>query len=149
MDIMNSTQLQSYNFSRGKAPSAKMQGGLCPLCPPGSYSPGMGLIFTPVLVRCLLGPLGLSGPMTSTSWAHRYSKQSHSKVQPASSCLYLPPPLTCLSLICAICDITVVVKKLFKIQVEISWLQCLKLVFLKMTIVLVFQNTLELGNIIW
>ena len=26
-----------------------------------------GLILTPMLVRCLLGPLGLSGPMTSTS----------------------------------------------------------------------------------
>ena len=33
MDIINSTQLKFYNFSRGKAPSAKMQGGLCPLCP--------------------------------------------------------------------------------------------------------------------
>ena len=31
---------------------------------------GMGLIFMPVLVRCLLGPLGLSGPMTSNSWTH-------------------------------------------------------------------------------
>ena len=28
---------------------------------------GMGLLFTPVLVRRLLGPTGLSGPMTSTS----------------------------------------------------------------------------------
>ena len=26
---------------------------------------GMGLIFTPVLARCLLGPPGLSRPMTS------------------------------------------------------------------------------------
>ena len=33
MDIMNSTQLKSYNFSRGKAPLAKLQGGLCPLVP--------------------------------------------------------------------------------------------------------------------
>ena len=38
---------------------------------------GMGLIFTPVLVRRLLGPLGLSGSMTSTSWTHSYSKQSY------------------------------------------------------------------------
>ena len=29
---------------------------------------GMGLIFIPVLVRRLLGPLGLSRPMTSNSW---------------------------------------------------------------------------------
>ena len=31
---------------------------------------GMGLIFIPALVRFLLGHLGLSGPMTSTSWTH-------------------------------------------------------------------------------
>ena len=41
---------------------------------------GMGLIFTAVLARCLLGYLGLSGPMTSTSWTHGYSKQSYRKV---------------------------------------------------------------------
>ena len=35
---------------------------------------GMGMIFTPVLVRRLLGPLDLSGPMTSSSWTCRYSK---------------------------------------------------------------------------
>ena len=35
---------------------------------------GMGLIFTPVLVRCLLGPPVLSGPVTSTSWTLRCSK---------------------------------------------------------------------------
>ena len=33
---------------------------------------GIGLIFTPVLVRHLLGPLGLFSPMTSTSWTHSY-----------------------------------------------------------------------------
>ena len=36
---------------------------------------GMALILTPVLVRCLLGPPGLSRPMTSSSWTHSYSKQ--------------------------------------------------------------------------
>ena len=41
---------------------------------------GMGLIFTPVLVRHLLGPLSFSRPMTSTSWTHSYSKQSYWKV---------------------------------------------------------------------
>ena len=35
---------------------------------------GMGLIFTPVIVRCLLGPLSLSGPMTSISWTNSYAK---------------------------------------------------------------------------
>ena len=35
---------------------------------------GMGLI---VLVRRLLSPPVLSGPMTNTSWTHSYSKQSH------------------------------------------------------------------------
>ena len=38
---------------------------------------GVGLIFTPVLVRCLLRPPVLSGPITSTSWTHSYSKQSN------------------------------------------------------------------------
>ena len=38
---------------------------------------GMGLIFTPVLVRRLIGPPGLSRPMTSGSWTHSYSKQSN------------------------------------------------------------------------
>ena len=33
---------------------------------------GIDLIFTPVLVRRLIGPPGLSRPMTSTSWAHSY-----------------------------------------------------------------------------
>ena len=33
---------------------------------------GMGLIFTPVLVRYLLGLLGLFGPMTSTLWTPRW-----------------------------------------------------------------------------
>ena len=69
---------------------------------------GMGLIFTPVLVRRLLCPLGLSGPMTialpglidtSNSPIGRYN-----------------PPLAVRSpLIHAIHDITVFVKRL-KIQ---------------------------------
>ena len=44
----------------------------------------MGLTFTPVLVRHLLGPIGLSGPITSTYWTRSYSK--HSGYPPA------PPP---------------------------------------------------------
>ena len=31
---------------------------------------GFGLIFTSALARHLVGPLGLSGPITSTSWLH-------------------------------------------------------------------------------
>ena len=31
---------------------------------------GMGLKLTPVLVRHLLGPLSMFGPMTGTSWTH-------------------------------------------------------------------------------
>ena len=38
---------------------------------------GMGLIFTPVLVRRLMGPPGLFRPMNSTSRTHSYSKQSN------------------------------------------------------------------------
>ena len=53
---------------------------------------GMGLIFTPVLMRRLLGPPDLSRPMTSSSWTH-----------PSR----LPTPLY----VHAIRDITVVVKK--------------------------------------
>ena len=41
---------------------------------------GMGLIFTPVLVRRLLGPPGLSRPMTSSSSTRSYSKQFNWKV---------------------------------------------------------------------
>ena len=40
----------------------------------------MGVIITPELVRCLLGPPDLSGPMTSTSWTHGCSEQSYWKV---------------------------------------------------------------------
>ena len=31
---------------------------------------GMGLKLTPVVVRHLLGPLSMFGPMASTSWTH-------------------------------------------------------------------------------
>ena len=37
----------------------------------------MGLLFTPVLVRRLIGPPGMSRPMTGTSWTDSYSKQSN------------------------------------------------------------------------
>ena len=69
----------------------------------------MGLIFTPVLMRHLLGPPGLSGPMASTSWTHRCSKQSFWRVWPASSFPPTPPPLP--PLVRATHDIAVDVKK--------------------------------------
>ena len=31
---------------------------------------GIGLKFTPVVVRCLLGRLSVIGPMAGTSWTH-------------------------------------------------------------------------------
>ena len=31
---------------------------------------GMGLKLTPVVVRCLLSPLSMFGPMAGTSWIH-------------------------------------------------------------------------------
>ena len=31
---------------------------------------GMGLKLIPVVVRCLLGSLGMFGPMAATSWTH-------------------------------------------------------------------------------
>ena len=62
----------------------------------------IGVILTPVLVRCLLGPPDFSRPMTSISWTHSYSKQSYWKVQPASGFPPAlnthpthPPPYTC------------------------------------------------------
>ena len=71
---------------------------------------GMGLIFSPVLVRHLSDPSGLSGPITSTSWTPNYSKQSLWKVYLASD----SPPTH--PLIHVICDVTGVAKKLLKIQ---------------------------------
>ena len=39
-DIMNSSYVVIIlQFQQGQGPSAIMQRGLCPLCPPGSYSP--------------------------------------------------------------------------------------------------------------
>ena len=37
---------------------------------------GMDLKFTRVVVRHLLVPLSIFGPMGGTSWTHNYSKQS-------------------------------------------------------------------------
>ena len=45
----------------------------------------VGVIFTPVLVRCLLGPLGLSGPMTNTSWTHSYNPPPAAHLHPPHS----------------------------------------------------------------
>ena len=74
----------------------------------------MGLIFTLMLVRYLLGLLGLSGLMTSTFWIHRYSNHPIERYNlPPAAHPPLPPVHP---LVCAICDITVVVKKLLKIQ---------------------------------
>ena len=36
---------------------------------------GVGQKLTPTVVRCLLGLLRWSGPITDTSWAHSYSNQ--------------------------------------------------------------------------
>ena len=62
---------------------------------------GMGLIFTPVLVRRLLGPLGLSRPMTSISWTHspigKYNPPlaAHLPPPPTPASPTHPPPYTC------------------------------------------------------
>ena len=54
---------------------------------------GMVLIFTPVLVRSVLGSLRLSEPMTSTSWfIHRYFKQSYWKYNLFLAAHPPPPP---------------------------------------------------------
>ena len=73
----------------------------------------MGLIFTPMLVRCLLGPPGLSRHMTSSSWTHSYSNSPiggynspPASLTPTISLLAAHPPIF------AIRDITVVVKKI-------------------------------------
>ena len=41
---------------------------------------GMGLKLTPVLVKHLLGFLGLFEPTAGASWAHSYSEQFQNKV---------------------------------------------------------------------
>ena len=81
----------------------------------------MGLIFIPVLVRCLLGPLGLSGlMMTSTLELIDAPNSPTGRYNPplaANLPHHSPHPLSpAHPLIHAICDITVVVKKLLKIQ---------------------------------
>ena len=73
----------------------------------------MGLIFTPALVRCLLGPLSLSGPMTSTSWNHSYIATSYShtgRYNPPLAAHPLHPLPPTHSLIHVVRDITVIVK---------------------------------------
>ena len=54
---------------------------------------GIGLIFTPVLVRSFLGPPGLSRPITGTSWTHSYSKQSNWVVYRDEAILLLFSPI--------------------------------------------------------
>ena len=54
---------------------------------------GMGLIFIPVLVICLLDHSGLSRPMTGTSWTHSYSNSSVGRYNPPPAS-YPPPPPT-------------------------------------------------------
>ena len=56
----------------------------------------VGLIFTLVLVRHLIGPPGLSRPMTSSSWTHSYSKQSNWKVTKMTDLWHLQNLATCL-----------------------------------------------------
>ena len=76
---------------------------------------GMGLIFTPVLVRHLLGSLGLSGPMTSTFWTPNSPIGRYNL--PLAT--HLPPPPTLPArptFICAIHYITTVVKKVLKLH---------------------------------
>ena len=77
----------------------------------------MGLIFTPVLVRCFLGPLGLSAPMIRNSWTHRYVHAPNSPIQRYNLSLAAQPPPTTQPthpFIHAISDITAVVKLLLK-----------------------------------
>ena len=38
----------------------------------GHYMEVMSLKFTPVVVRCLIDPLSMFGPMAGTSWTHSY-----------------------------------------------------------------------------
>ena len=75
----------------------------------------VGLIFTPALMRHLLGPLDFSRPMTSTSWTYSYSKQPIGRynpplaTHPPTPTIYPAPPPSH-PLIHGICDITVVKK---------------------------------------
>ena len=77
---------------------------------------GMGLEFTRVIVRCLLVPLSIFRPMTGTSCSPNREFNpplvAHPPHHPPHPLMptHLPP------ITCAIRDITVVVKKLLKIQ---------------------------------
>ena len=64
---------------------------------------GIGLKYTPVVVRHLLGPLNMFGLMADTSSPNIYSRGFNL-------------PLTTYPLIRSTCDITVVMKKFLKIQ---------------------------------
>ena len=70
----------------------------------------MGLKLTPVLVRCHLGPLDLSGPIADASWTHSYPNERYN----LPSAAHPPPPPA--PLVHATCNIAVAVKKLLKIQ---------------------------------
>ena len=73
---------------------------------------GVGLIFTPVLVTYVLGPLGLSGPMTRTSWTHGYVLQTVI-LKGRTSCGYPPTPIPPTRPLLYMCnrDITIIVVK--------------------------------------
>ena len=71
---------------------------------------GMSLIFTPVLVRHLLGPPSLSRPMTSISWTYSYSTPNTSigrynlppaahPPTPTTHPTHHPPPTSCPSML--------------------------------------------------
>ena len=75
----------------------------------------MRLIFTPMLVRHLLGLLGLSGPIADASWTHSYANKKYNPPQAAHP---RPPPTP---YICATCNIIVAVKSCLKSS-SISWL---------------------------
>ena len=59
-------------------------------CPWRALDEGYGSDMHPVLMRHLLGSLGLSGPMTNTSWTQSYYKQSFLE---GMACLRLPTTL--------------------------------------------------------
>ena len=73
----------------------------------GSY----GSEFDSVLVGHLLGPLGLSGLIAGVSWTHSYSKQSTASECPPSPTTHSHPHIHVRSLIHAIHDITVAVRR--------------------------------------
>ena len=65
-------------------------------------------VWTPVLVRYLLSPPGMSGPIVAAYWTHSYSNSLYRgyNLHPAA---HSPSPPTHL-LVCATCDIIVAVK---------------------------------------